>query len=121
VEPTIGYRIEFEGRVVAIAGDTVPCAGLDTICADADVYVQTVLRDDLVLAVPMQRFRDTVDYHSTVVQAAQTAARNRVGTLLLPHYGPPPAPGALDEWRTIAAEHFDGTIVTADDLTTITV
>ena len=58
-----------------LAGDTVPCAGLDELCQGADVYVQTVLRDDLVRMVPMQRFVDTIDYHSTVVQAAQTAAR----------------------------------------------
>ncbi len=121
VEPTIGYRIEYEGGVVALAGDTVPCAGLDALCADADVYVQTVLRDDLVSMVPMQRFRDTIDYHSTVAQAAQTAARNRVRTLVLTHFVPTPAPGSLDEWRTIAAEHFDGEIVAGDDLTTITI
>ena len=60
---------------MAIAGDTIPCAGLDEMCADADIYVQTVLRDDLVSLVPLQRFRDTIDYHSTVAQAAQTAAR----------------------------------------------
>ncbi len=120
VEPTLGYRIEHEGSVVVLAGDTVPCAGLDALCADADVYVQTVLRDDLVSMVPMQRFRDTIDYHSTVVQAAQTAARNRVRTLVLTHYVPTPPPGALEEWRTIAAEHFDGEIVAGDDLTTVT-
>jgi ribonuclease Z len=120
VEPTLGFRIEYEGHAVVIAGDTVPCEGLDHLCAGADVYVQTVLRDDLVLAVPMQRFRDTVDYHSTVAQAAQTAARNKVRTLVLTHYVPTPPPGALDEWRALAAEHFDGEIVAGDDLTTVT-
>src|SRR4029078_1634445 len=47
-EPTIGVPIEHAGKAVALAGDTVPCAGLDELCAGADVYVQTVLRDDLV-------------------------------------------------------------------------
>ena len=75
VEPTLGYRVELDGKAVVLAGDTVPCAGLDELCAGADVYVQTVLRDDLVRMVPMQRFVDTIDYHSTVAQAAQTAAR----------------------------------------------
>ena len=93
VEPTVGYRIEHDGKAVVLAGDTVPCAGLDELCRGADVYVQTVLRDDLVRMVPMQRFVDTIDYHSTVVQAAQTAARGGVGTLVLTHQVPTPAPG----------------------------
>jgi ribonuclease Z len=119
VEPTVGYRLELESKVVAIAGDTVPCAGLDELCADADVYVQTVLRDDLVNMVPMQRFVDTIDYHSTVVQAAQTATRNRVRTLVLTHQIPTPAPGAADEWTAIAREHFTGAIIFGADLTSI--
>jgi ribonuclease Z len=119
VEPTLGYRIESEGKVVVIAGDTVPCAGLDQLGAGADVYVQTVLRDDLVRMVPMQRFVDTIDYHSTVVQAAQTAARNGVRTLVLTHQIPTPAIGSADEWIAIASAHFDGEIVFGEDLTSI--
>ena len=45
VAPTLGYRIEHAGVVAAIAGDTVPCPGLDALCADADIYVQTVIRE----------------------------------------------------------------------------
>ena len=102
-----------------LAGDTVPCAGLDELCRGADVYVQTVLRDDLVRMVPMQRFVDTIDYHSTVAQAAQTAARGGVGTLVLTHQIPTPAPGSADEWIAIAREHFDGEIVFGEDLTAV--
>ena len=120
VEPTVGYRIEHEGKVVVIAGDTVPCGGLDELCAGAEVYVQTVLRDDLVSAVPMQRFRDTIDYHSSVVQAAQTATRAGVRTLVLTHQVPTPAPGSAAEWVALAAAHFDGEIVFGEDLATIT-
>jgi ribonuclease Z len=119
VEPTLGYRIEFEDRVVVLAGDTLPCAGLDELCAGADVYVQTVLRDDLVRMVPMQRFVDTIDYHSTVVQAAQTAVRGGVHTLVLTHQIPTPGAGTADEWVGLAREHFDGEIVFGEDLTSI--
>jgi ribonuclease Z len=121
VEPTIGYRIEFDGKAVVVAGDTVPCAGLDELCRDADVYVQTVLRDDLVRLVPMQRFVDTIDYHSTVVQAAQTAARGGIRTLVMTHQVPTPGLGAADEWVAAAREHFDGEIIFGEDLTSISV
>ena len=121
VEPTLGFRVECEEKVVVIAGDTVPCAGLDELCGNADVYVQTVLRDDLVSMVPMQRFVDTIDYHSTVVQAAQTAARGNVKRLVLTHQIPTPAPGSADEWIAIAREHFAGEIVFGEDLASISV
>jgi ribonuclease Z len=121
VEPTLGYRVEFDGKAVVVAGDTVPCAGLDELCRDADVYVQTVLRDDLVRLVPMQRFVDTIDYHSTVVQTAQTAARGGIRTLVMTHQVPTPGIGAADEWVAAAREHFDGEIIFGEDLTSISV
>jgi len=119
VEPTLGYRVESEGKAVVIAGDTVPCAGLDELCRGADVHVQTVLRDDLVSMVPSQRFVDTIDYHSTVEQAAQTAARAGVHTLVFTHMIPTPAPDAADDWIALAAQHFDGEIIFGSDLTTV--
>ncbi len=120
VEPTLGFRIEHEGAVAAIAGDTIPCDGLDQLCADADLYVQTVIRDDLVKLIPVTRIQDILDYHSTVEQAAQTAARAGVATLVLTHYVPPLQPGQEDDWRSIAAAHFDGEIILGDDLTSAT-
>jgi ribonuclease Z len=121
VEPTIGYRISGGGKSVAIAGDTIPCSGLDLLCADADVYVQTVIRDDLVRLVPSARFRDILDYHSTMEQAAQTAERNRVARLVCTHYVPAKAPGDDDAWRDLATRHFAGEVILADDLTRIDV
>jgi ribonuclease Z len=121
VEPTLGYRIEHGGAAVVIGGDGIPCAGLDELCAGADAYVQTVLRDDLVRQIPVQRFLDTIDYHSTVRQAAETAAKGQVGTLVLTHQVPTPAPGSEAEWIALAAEAFDGRIVFGEDLTVVSV
>ena len=121
VEPTLGFRIEHDGHAVVIGGDGVPCAGLDELCAGADAYVQTVLREDLVRQVPFQRFLDTIDYHSTVRQAGETAQRAGVRTLVLTHPVPAPQPGAEAEWIALAAEVFDGQIVMGPDLTVVTV
>ena len=118
VHPTVGYRFEHDGAVVAIAGDTVPCEGLDRICAGADIYVQTVIRPDIIEQIPMPRLQDVMDYHSSVADAGRTAASAGVTTLLLTHPVPPPAPGTDDEWTALAAAHFDGTVVLGVDLFT---
>jgi ribonuclease Z len=121
VEPTVGYRIEHAGRSVALAGDTVPCEGLNRLCHNADVYVQTVIRSDVVRMIPNPRLQDILDYHSTVEDAGRTAATNGVGTLVCTHFVPPLQPGQEDAWRDLAAEHFTGTIVLASDLMTLDV
>jgi ribonuclease Z len=121
VAPTLGYRVEHDGRAVVIGGDGVPCAGLDELCAGADAYVQTVIREDLVRNVPIPRLHDIVTYHSTVRQAAETAERNGVGRLVLTHQVPTPVPGSAAEWVAIAAEVFTGEIVFGEDLTRLAV
>jgi ribonuclease Z len=119
VEPTVAYRVEDDGRSAVLGGDGVPCEGLDELCRGADAYVQTVLREDIVRMVPNARFQDILDYHSSVQDAARTAARAGVGTLVLTHYIPGLAAGQEGEWRALAAEHFSGRVVLGDDLTAL--
>jgi ribonuclease Z len=116
VEPTIAFRIEYAGASVVLAGDSVPCAGLDELAAGAGALVHTVIRKDLVEQVPQQRLKDILDYHSSVEQAADTAKRAGVGTLILTHYVPPLAPGQEEEWRARAASVFPRQIELGDDL-----
>jgi ribonuclease Z len=119
--PSLAYRIEHGGHAVALAGDTLPCDGLDRLCTGADVLVHTVIRDDLIRNIPIARLQDVCDYHSTVEQAAQTAARGGVGRLVLTHCVPPLQPEQASEWHALAAEHFDGVIDVAEDLLRVTV
>lgn len=121
VRPTVGYRIDDGDRSVVIAGDTVPCAGLDGLCRDADVLVQTVVRRDLIELFGLPRLNDVLDYHSSVPDAAQTATRNGVGTLLLTHLVPSPAPGTEQEWLDQATSEFDGEVILATDLLVVDV
>jgi ribonuclease Z len=116
VAPTIGFRVEHGGASVVLAGDTVPCAGLDALSAGADALVHTAIRKDLLEPIGVQRLRDVCDYHSSVEEAAATAARAGVGTLVLTHYVPALAPGQEDEWRQRAATAFAGPVELGDDL-----
>jgi len=121
VRPTVGYRVDDGSSSVVIAGDTVPCAGLDQLCTGADVLVHTVVRRDLIEMIGLPRLTDVLDYHSSVPDAARTADRNGVGTLLLTHLVPAPVPGAEQEWIDQAAAHFQGEVVVASDLLTLDV
>jgi ribonuclease Z len=116
VTPTIGFRVHHDSASVVLAGDTVPCDSLDKLAAGADALVHTVIRKDLIEALPAQRIRDICDYHSSVEEAACTAERAGVGTLVLTHCVPAVAPGQEDDWRARAASRFNGRIELGPDL-----
>lgn len=121
VEPSIGFRIEADGASVVLAGDTVPCVGLDGLAAGADVLVHTALRHDLLAPVPVARLQEIMDYHSSVEQAAQTAQRAGVKILMLTHYLPTFPPGEGHDWRARAEQHFSGRVEVGDDLHSVSV
>jgi ribonuclease Z len=116
VAPTIGFRIESGTTSVVLAGDTVPCAGLDELATGADALVHTVIRKDIVANIPQQRLKDICDYHSSVEEAAATAERAGVGTLVMTHYVPALVPGQEEQWRALGATKFGGRIELGDDL-----
>jgi ribonuclease Z len=121
VKPTIGFRLEHDGSTAALAGDTLPCDGVDELARDADAYVQTVLRRDILEQIPIQGIQDILDYHSGVVEAAQTASRVGAKRLVLTHMVPAPQPTDYPDWIARAAAHFDGEVVIGDDLTSVTI
>ncbi len=121
VRPTIGFRLTHDGASAALVGDTIPCEGVDELARDADVYVQTVIRRDIVETIPHEMMQDILDYHSGVVEAAETASRVGAKRLALTHMVPAPTPEQYPEWVARGAEHYGGEIIIGDDLTTITI
>jgi ribonuclease Z len=72
-----------------------------------------------MLPAQAPRLNDILDYHSSVEDAGQTAARARVKTLVLTHYVPAMQVGQEVDWIAQAAKHFSGTIVAGPDLTSV--
>lgn len=118
--PSVAYKVALGDTSVVLAGDGIPCRSLDELLVGASGYVQSVVREDLVAMVPIPRFQDVLDYHSTVAQAADTARRAGVHTLVLTHYVPPPPLGDYGEWLE-RADSFAGRVVIGDDLTKVDV
>lgn len=116
VEPSIGFRVQYGDRSVVCAGDTVPCPTLDVLAAGTDAIVHTAIRADVIETIPLQRLRDVTDYHSSVEQAAQTAARAGASTLILTHYVPALTAADEPDWRARAASQFSGRIELGNDL-----
>ena len=120
VKPTIGFRLEHDGAVAAVVGDTIPCEGVDELAAGADAYVQTVIRRDIVESIPNVMMQDILDYHSGVVEAARVGGRSAgAKRLALTHMVPAPTPEQYPEWIARAAEHYAGEVIIGDDLTTV--
>ena len=123
VDPTIAFRFDYQESSVVVAGDTIPCTDLDQLCNGAKALVHTAIRKDIIETLPLQRAKDILNYHSSVEEAAETAQRAGMETLILTHYVPgiPPAEKEFHElvaqqWRDRAAENFSGKIEIGDDL-----
>jgi len=85
--PCLGYRIETDDRVLAISGDAVSCAGLDTLARDADVLVQCCyLAEAEITTAAFRQLADHVIACSGEV--GKIAARNHVKRLVLTHVRP---------------------------------
>jgi ribonuclease Z len=116
VDPTIAFRFDYRNDAVVVAGDTIPCTGLDQLCTGAQALVHTAIRKDIIKNIPIERLQDVLDYHSSVEEASQTAERTGIDTLVLTHYVPAFPSGQETEWEDIATQHFSGKIELGDDL-----
>jgi ribonuclease Z len=101
VAPAYGYRFEYKGRSVVVSGDTAKSANLIAAAKGADVLVHEAQSNDLIArigsaATALGRDRaakimhDIPTYHTTPVQAAESANEAGVKLLVLWHLNPPP-------------------------------
>lgn len=116
----LGYRLEAQGKVVAISGDTVACEGLDRLAAGADLLVQCCyLASSEITTEHLRRLaRHTLACGDTV---GKIAAKAGVKTLALTHHRLRGDDGVLAALAEEVARDFSGRIVVGRDLDEITV
>lgn len=100
IDPAYGYRIEFNGRIVVITGDTVQSDNVVKMAEGADILIHDALSHNMMSSLSdaleangtsqqAQLLGDTLDYHATPVEAAETANAAGVNLLVLTHVTPP--------------------------------
>ena len=132
VVPAVGYKFEYGGRSVVISGDTSKSANVEQFATNADLLVHEALSPKLVgilhqAAAGAGRANiakitvDILDYHTTPVEAAQTAAAANVGYLLFYHVVPPlVVPGSEAAFLNGVAAVYHGGVTLGRDGTQIT-
>ncbi len=110
----LGYRIEAEGKVVAISGDGVASVGLDRLAKDADVLVQCCYLAKAELTTPtMQNLaKHTLACSDTVGKIAHQA---HVKKLVLTHLRQK-SDAMLDAVVADVEHDYDGPVVLGHDL-----
>ena len=115
-----GYRLEAQGKVVVISGDTVPCDGIDRLAKDADVLVHCCYMASAEMDT--EHFRRTARYTlASGDSVGKIAARANAKTLVLTHHKPRKDAHMLERLADEVARDFTGRIVVGSDLTEIDV
>ena len=100
IDPAVGYRFDYAGRSLALSGDTVKSANLERAANGVDLLVHEALSPKLVgLITAAARAEgranlakitlDILDYHTSPVEAAQSASAANARHLLYYHIVPP--------------------------------
>jgi ribonuclease Z len=127
VRPAVGYRFDYEGRVVVVSGDTRKSASVVEHAKGADLLLHEALSRDVfgrVIAVAQQlgharlakMANDATEYHTTPVEAAEVARDAGVHALVFTHMVPGP-PNRLLERRFMegVGDVFGGEVVAGRD------
>jgi ribonuclease Z len=77
VKPSYGYRVDYDGRSVALSGDTSPSDNLVASCKRVDVLIHEAIDLDVLrpLVPDPQRVEAIVSRHTTPEQAAGVFTR----------------------------------------------
>jgi ribonuclease Z len=127
VDIAFGYRIEYRGRVVVVSGDTRKSAAVIHNAQNADLLIHEALAATMTSRAStrarelgMTRLaklaNDVKGYHTTPVEAAESATEAHAKKLVLTHIFPP-LPNRVAKYLFLAGTHeaYAGPIVLGED------
>ncbi|MCE9648409.1 MAG: MBL fold metallo-hydrolase [Parvibaculum sp.] len=123
IEPAYGFRVEYAGRVAVLSGDTKKTESVERFSKGADLLIHEALNHDMVKLMegPVKELNsprlskmlnDTINYHTSPVEAAEIAKAAGVKLLVYSHIVPPLV-NALSEkmfMRGVAEARGDGDV-----------
>ena len=127
VTPAVGYRFDYRGNVVVVSGDTAKSASVAKQAAGADLLIHEALNRDMMgrvsgivakLGNPRlgQMAHDTLNYHTSPVEAAELARDAKVKTLVFTHVVPGPRNAIMRRMFLDGVDDtFDGEVVLGED------
>ena len=127
IAPAVGYRFDYKGRSVVFSGDTVKLPAIAQACNGCDLLVHEVLNAEMVgtLETAFEKagrkrlvkiMADIPDYHTTPVEAAETAQAGQAKMLVFSHIVPALPIGYLDAYfMKGAAAAYDGPLILGED------
>jgi ribonuclease Z len=100
IKPAVGYRFTYKGRSLLITGDTVKLPNIEKFAQGIDLLVHEALAPNLLVMMNEAATKvgnkvmakitlDVLNYHTSPVEAAETARDAGVGHLLYYHIVPP--------------------------------
>ena len=131
VSQAVGYRFDYKGRSVVVSGDTAKSANLIDHSQDVDLLMHEALAAHMTARVgfaadsvgatgPARIMQDVPSYHSTPVEAAESAAEAGAGHLLLYHIIPPLPLSTMERvFLDGIADVYDGPVTLGTDGTLV--
>lgn len=118
---TYGFRVDYAGRSVAFSGDlrVSPTSELVTQGRGVDVVVMEVQVPSPGNSAEAQRANVSLSVHTSPEEAARAFAMMRPRLAVFSHIIPPQT--TAEELRAAARPFYDGPLVTAFDLMTLTI
>lgn len=116
----LGYRIEAEGKIVTISGDTVPCEGITRLSQDADLLVQCCHLPASKANTPAMRYL-TQSILPSSRQVGKIAASANVKRMVLTHLSASIHQQIHTEIEADIREDFDGDLIIGQDLMVLTI